>query len=162
MKSSTALTLVVVILVAGALGVWLGLGLGKQGMPWHRPLTVGVVNTNRIIAENPKYIELNIALQQERADFYAQIPRDVRTMSATERKGLEQKLNKDAAERSSKFDKLYRDFMKNLQSEIKENTAQLARERGIDMVIIDTPNFPTVLYSSGDNITTDILIQIKP
>ncbi len=124
-------------------------------------MTVGVVNTARIVQENPKYLDLNVLLMQERDAVYSQIPANVQQLSDAEKRQLQEKLAKEASERSGRFDNLVREFMQKLQSDIQESAGEVARAKGIDMVIIDTPYHPTVLYNSGENITTDILLKMR-
>ncbi|MBQ7503561.1 hypothetical protein IJT93_12770 [bacterium] len=133
------------------------LGAGGCG---HKTLKVATVNTERIIAENPKYMELKVVLADERKQLYSQIPTDVRKMSGAEKKALQEKLQKEAAERSKKFDKLYRDSISKLQEDIKGNAEAVCSDKKIDLVVVDTMNYPVVLYSSGDNITLDILLKM--
>ena len=140
-----------------------GLGLaGLVGCSGSGPqMKVGIVNTARIVQENPKYLDLNVLLMQERNAVYSQIPSNVRELSDSAKRKLQEKLAKEAAERSGQFDKLVRDFMQKLQGDIQDSAGEVARDKGIDMVIIDTPYYPTVLYSSGENITTDILLKMR-
>lgn len=146
--------------------VWAGLTVALMlsccsGCSLERHLTVGMVDTDRIVRENPQYMELNVLLMNEREAVYSQIPRDARNLPKDERESLKKKITKDANERSQRFDKLYRDFMKKLQTDIKSHAEAVAHDKGIDMVIINTPSYPTVLYCSGDSITTDILLKMK-
>lgn len=76
------------------------------------------------------------------------------------KKALQEKLAKDAAERSSKFDKLYNESMKGLREDIKNQAAEVAKDKDIDLVVVNTVNYPVVLYTSGDNITLDILLKM--
>lgn len=124
-------------------------------------MKVGIVNTARIVRENPKYLDLNVLLIQEQQAVYSQIPTNVQALSDQEKRQLQEKLSKEANERSTRFDKLVREFMQKLQGDIQESAGQVAQAKGIDMVIIDTPYYPTVLYSSGENITTDILLKMR-
>ncbi len=133
--------------------------LGGSGCA-QRTLKVGVVNTERIIRENPKYMELNVILSDERSKVYSQIPDNVSSMSAAQKKALQEKLAKDAAERSSKFDKLYNESMQGLREDIKAQASEVAKDKGIDLVVVNTVNYPVVLYTSGDNITLDILLKM--
>ncbi|MGM9998219.1 MAG: OmpH family outer membrane protein [Candidatus Bruticola sp.] len=125
-----------------------------------RSLKVGVVNTERIIRENPKYMELNVILSDERSKFFSQIPNNVSSMSGAQKKALQEKLAKEAAERSSKFDKLYNESMKSLREDIKNQASEVAKDKNIDLVVVNTINYPVVLYTSGDNITLDILLKM--
>lgn len=126
-----------------------------------RSLHVGTVNAEKIISENPKYMELRVVLSDERQKLYSQIPKNVSSMSGTEKKALQEKLAKDAAERSDKFSKLYRESMAKLQEDIKSHASEVAKDKNLDIVVVNTMmNYPVVLYSSGENITLDILLKM--
>lgn len=124
-------------------------------------MKVGFVNTARIVQENPKYLELNVLLVQEREAVRAQIPQNVRELSTGEKQQLQQRLAKEASERSSRFDNLVRDFMQKLQADIKESATEVAQAKNLDVVIINTPYFPTIHYTSGEDITTDIMLKMN-
>lgn len=125
-----------------------------------RSLKVGVVDTERIIRENPKYMELSVILADERKALFSQIPRNVRSMSGAERKALKEKIAKDAMERSSKFDKVYRDRMSKLLEDLKAQAAEVASDKDIDLVVVNTMNYPVVLNNPGNDITLDILLKM--
>lgn len=148
-------------LAAAAAAAVLGLaglvGCGAKGPQ----MKVGVVNTARIVEQNPRYLNLNMVWVEEKNAVYSQIPQDIGTRSDAEKRALQEKLTKEAGERSAKFDKLVRDFMKQMQTDIQDSAAQVAKAKGIDMIIIDTPYYPTVLYNGGENVTTDILLRMK-
>ena len=132
-------------LFGSCVGVVLGMALLlMSGGCEQRSLRVGVVDTERIVRENPKFMELNVVLSDERSKLYSQIPRGVLSMTGDQKKALQEKLAKDAAERSSKFDKLYRESM----------------DKGIDLGVVNTMNYPAVLYTSGENVTLDILLKM--
>lgn len=125
-----------------------------------RALTVGTVDTEQIIRENPKYMEMSVMFSDERSQLFSQIPSNVRSLSGAERKALQERIAKEAAERSSRFDKLYRETMAQLQKDIQAQAAEVAREKNLDLVVINTMRYPVVLYSAGDNITLDILLKM--
>ncbi len=146
-------------LILGGLG--LGLAVSMTACSWQRSMRVAVVDTDRIVRENPKYMELNVLLAQERDAVIDQVPENVRSLSKEQKQELRKKLAKDATERSDKFSKMYMDFLKKLTEDIRGSAKEIAQDRHIDLVIVDSPSNPTVLYSAGENITTDILLKLK-
>ena len=50
--------------------------------------------------------------------------------------------------------------MAQLQKDIQAQAAEVAREKNLDLVVINTMRYPVVLYSAGDNITLDILLKM--
>lgn len=146
-------------LAVGAVG--LGLILGMSGCSLQRGMKVGVVDTDRVVRENPKYMELNVMLAGERQAVMQQVPSNFRSMSVSQRQEVRKKLAKDAKERSDKFSKKYMEFLNNLTEDIRGAAKSVAKDRHYDLIIVDSPSNPTVLYNSGDNITTDILLKLK-
>lgn len=141
--------------------VGLGLVLGISGCSTQRTMKVGLVDTDRIIRENPKYMELNVILAGERDAVRMQIPENFGKMDEKQRQEVRKKLVKDAQERSDKFSKKYMEFLNKLTEDIRGSAKAIADDRHFDMIIVDSPSNPTVLYNSGDNITTDILLKLK-
>ncbi len=131
------------------------------GCTMQKQLKVGIVDTDRIVSSNPEYMELNMVLMKEREELYSQIPRNASSLSADEQNKLREKVSKEASERSQKFDKLYRDFIKKMRNDVQEAAKQVADQKGIDMVVINSPRVQTAYYYYGENITTDILLKQK-
>jgi hypothetical protein len=50
--------------------------------------------------------------------------------------------------------------MKKLQEEIQVQAGEVAKDKGIDLVVVNTMNYPAVLYTSGENVTLDILLKM--
>lgn len=146
--------LAAVCLITGSLFLGTGCTMQKQ-------LKVGLVDTERIVSSNPEYMELNMILMKEREELFSQIPRNASALSADEQNKLREKVSKEANERSQKFDKLYRDFIKKMRTDVQEAAKEVADQKGIDLVVINTPRVQTAYYYYGENITTDILLKQK-
>ncbi|MDO5295474.1 MAG: OmpH family outer membrane protein [bacterium] len=141
--------------------VSLGLILGVNGCSWQRGIKVGVVDTDRIIRESPKYMELKVMQAGEQQAWMQQIPSNLKSMSVSQRQEVRKKLAKDYKERSDKFSKKSQEFLNQLTEDIRGAAKSVAKDRHYDLIIVDSPSNPTVLYNSGDNITTDILLKFK-
>ena len=148
-------------LALATLLVGVGLVVTMSGCQAQRQLKVGLVDTDRIVRESPRYMELNVMLANERQAFREQLPNNTNNMSDSQINELRQKLAKDAQARSDKFSKQYMDFIKKLTEDIRGAAKTVAEERDFDLVIVDSPNTPTVLYNSGENLTTDILLKLN-
>ncbi|HXE72151.1 MAG TPA: OmpH family outer membrane protein [Candidatus Nitrosotenuis sp.] len=119
-------------------------------------LKVAVVDTSRIVAELPEYRDLNLSFLKDTGSFYLELPRG-RSMSEEERTRLRALAN----EKSAKWEKLIRQFMEKAHAQILTATAEVAREKGIDMVLVDTNYVRGVQYSAGENITTDVILHLR-
>lgn len=146
-------------LVIGAAS--LGLVLGMSGCSWQRGIKVGMVDTDRIVRENPKYMELKVMQAGEIQALRQQVPSNLRSMSVSQRQEVRKKLFKDAQEREDKFSKKYMEFLNKLTEDIRGAAHSVAKDRSYDLIIVNSPSERTVLYISGDDITTDILLKLK-
>ena len=142
-------------------GICLALVGGLSGCVGQRGIKVGVVDTDRIVRENNKYMELNVMLAQEREAVIMQVPENFASLSESQKQEVRKKIGKDANERSDKFNKAYMEFLNKLTDDIRDSAKDVAQNRDIDLVIVDSPSNPTVLYNAGENITTDILLKVK-
>lgn len=144
----------VVLLVLALLSGGLAAGCGTVRK---RALSVGVIDTSRIVSELPEYRDLNIDWLQERSDFFDQLPRDPRTLTPKQWEAIQ----KQAQERSARFDKLVRAFVEKAFDRISAATAEVAQAKDIDLVVINTPYYPSVRHYVGENLTTDILLKLR-
>lgn len=144
-----------------AVAVGAGLIAGVSGCQAQRQLKVGLVDTDRIVRESPKYMELKVMLADERQQFLGQFPNDTKNMTDSQISELRKKLGKDYKDRSDKLSKQYLSFLKKLTEDIRGAAESVAADRSFDLIIVDSPTTPTVHYNSGENLTTDILLKLN-
>lgn len=141
-------------LIAAALLGLVAVGCG-QSQP--RKMTVGVVNTERVVQELPEFREMNLDWAADTGGFLSSIPSTQADMNKKKAEELNQRIARSSEVWKARSSKFYQDAW----GRITNASAVVAKQRGLDMVVIDTVHMPSVQYTSGENITTDILIQLS-
>lgn len=141
------------LLTASLLGLFV-VGCGPSTPP---KMTVGVVDTERVVSEMPEFREMNLTWAADTGGFLSSIPTSQEDMS----KQKAEEINKRIASSSKIWQARSSKFYQEAWSRISKAGEEVARQRGLDMVVIDTRHMPSVQYFSGDNITTDILLQLN-
>ncbi|MCE7871980.1 OmpH family outer membrane protein [bacterium CPR1] len=126
-----------------------------QGEP--RKLTVGVVNTERVVSEMPEFRDINLSWAAETGSFLSSIPKSKEELDQRKLKELNDRIQHASKSWQARSSKFYEDAYRRITSA----SEQVARERGLDIVVIDTMHLPAVQYTSGENVTTDILIKLN-
>lgn len=121
-----------------------------------RKMTVGVVDTERVVAEMPEFREMNLTWAADTGSFLSSIPRSRDELDKKKYQELNDRIAASSKVWQARSSKFYQDAW----SRISSAGAVVAKERGLDMIVIDTQHLPAVQYSSGENVTTDILIQL--
>ncbi|MEW6278194.1 MAG: hypothetical protein AB1758_06200 [Candidatus Eremiobacterota bacterium] len=147
MKRLTLLSAVLAVVLSGC-------GQEKQGPA----VKAGVVDTVRILNEMPEYRDLNLDWVRQTGEFYDSLPRDRQQLK--DPKQLDA-VRSDLRSRSETWQKRSDDFFRETYDRIKAASEEVAREKGLDLVVVDTPYVPAVQYSAGDNITTDVLLRLN-
>ncbi|GMU53510.1 MAG: hypothetical protein AMXMBFR33_26560 [Candidatus Xenobia bacterium] len=145
MSMTRAVLLSLVLLVVGC----------GQGEP--RKLKVGVVNTERVVSEMPEFRDMNLSWAAETGSFLSSIPQSREEFDKRKLKDLNDRIQRASKSWQARSSKFYEDAYRR----ITQASEQVARERGLDVVVIDTMHLPAVQYTSGENVTTDILIKLN-
>ncbi len=145
MSLARAILLSLVLLVAGC------------GQSEPRKLKVGVVNTERVVSEMPEFRDMNLSWAAETGSFLSSIPKSREEYDKQKLKDLNDRIQRASKSWQARSSKFYEDAYRR----ITEASKQVASERGLDVVVIDTLHLPAVQYTSGENVTTDILIKLS-
>jgi Skp family chaperone for outer membrane proteins len=122
-----------------------------------RKLRVGVIDTTRILQEMPQYKDLQAQIQSDKSSFLANLPDPNKKISPQEAA----KVQEEAASKQRDWEKLVMDLMKTSVQKITETTAEVARQRDLDMVVINTPATNVVYYYAGQDVTLDVLLKLQ-
>lgn len=147
MKHTSKLILLLAALACGC-------GGAKAG---EEKLRVGRLDTKRILAEMPKYKDLQSSLVQEQAEFQRSLPGPNEKVSEARVKSL----RADAQRRRDSYEKRVNDVVQEAISEIRDKASQVAAEKNLDIVVVDTPPDSAIRYSSGQDVTIDVLVKMK-
>ena len=142
-----------VLLVAG-LSLACGCGGGEAG---DGKMRVGVLDTTRILAEMPKYKDLQSNLAREQREFQSKLPQPGADVSEAEVKHIQE----EAAKKRSEFQARVNQTIQGAIKDIKELTTQVAEEKHLDLVVVSTPFNPSVHYNGGQDVTIDVLLKLQ-
>lgn len=117
-------------------------------------LRVGLINTSRILEEMPKYRDLRNNLAQERGSFMASLPENPS-------KEEFDRVQKDAAKKQKDWEKRVMDTVQQSVKEISALTADVAKQKDLDLVVISTPYTNSIYYHAGQDITIDVLLKLQ-
>lgn len=145
MTMARAILLSLVLLIAGC------------GQSEPRRLKVGVVNTERVVSEMPEFRDMNLSWAAETGSFLSSIPQSREEFDKRKLKDLNDRIQRASKSWQARSSKFYEDAYRR----ITQASEQVARERGLDVVVIDTMHLPAVQFTSGENVTTDILIKLN-
>jgi len=120
-------------------------------------LRIGIVDMDRVIMELPKYHELSDRYLQERAQMFREIGNDPDAM----KKFLADEKKKEEIEHSvQKWDDERRKFLDQANDDLREAASQVARDKGIDIVLVNAPWHPVYQRMAVD-ITTDVIFVLR-
>ena len=121
-------------------------------------LRVGKIDTTRILADMPQYKELQSAMVKDKAAYYDSMPKmDPKKIS---KEGWDQ-LRVKAQAKQGEWQKKISDMMKESIKQITDQTAEIAKQRNLDMVVVDTPYSHTIQYIDGPDVSTDVILKLK-
>jgi len=142
------------ILLVAAAGLAGGCGGGNAG---DGKMRVGVLDTTRILAEMPKYKDLQSNLAREQRDFQSKLPQAGADVSEAEVKQIQA----EAAKKRSEFQTRVNSTIQTAIKDIKDLTTQVAEEKHLDLVVVSTPFNNSVHYNGGQDVTIDVLLKLK-
>ncbi len=65
------------------------------------------------------------------------------------------------AKNSEEWQKRMDSFMEDSIARVEKETIAIARERGLDLVVVDNPLTKTVRYHGGEDISLDVLLRLQ-
>ena len=137
-----------------ATGLASGCGGGGAG---DGKMRVGVLDTTRILAEMPKYKDLQSSLAREQRDFMSKLPQPGADVSDAEKKQIQAEADKKRSEFQTRVNSTIQTAIK----DIKDLTTQVAEEKHLDLVVVSTPFNNSVHYNGGQDVTIDVLLKLK-
>ncbi|MEW6278193.1 MAG: hypothetical protein AB1758_06195 [Candidatus Eremiobacterota bacterium] len=128
-------------------------GCGKQ-----KAMTIGTVDTVALVQSDPDYQKMAVDYLKERASVQEKTQKLVRTAPQSEatRKTIEN-LNKELDKKW--FEKTQKFLDARFQG-IQGAAEAICKEKDIDLVLVDTSNYPTVEYGAV-NITQDVELKLQ-
>ncbi len=117
-------------------------------------LKVATVDIMRVMEERPETVAIRLDWASQRGDTAMKIS-NVKSEEEAET------LRKQIEKRSADWQKRVDAFMEDSIKKVEKSTAEIARERGLDIVVVDNPLTRTVKYRDGEDITLDVSVKIQ-
>lgn len=145
-------TVVATLVLAAALVAGCGGGSSKGGA-----LRVGILNTARIVENDPAYKSLQLNIMSEKSSFLEGLPQNPEELTKEQRG----KFQEDSQKKQAEWQKKVMAFIQQSVKQITSITAEVAKQRDLDMVVINTPFTNAVHYTSGQDITLDVMLKLN-
>jgi hypothetical protein len=117
-------------------------------------LRLGTVDVMRVMEEKPETAQIRLDWAAQAGDTYARLG-DVKDKAEYDK--LQQEIKKSNQEWQKRMDA----FMEKSIAQVEVEAEKLAREKGIDLVVVDNPMTKTLRYHNGEDLTTDILLRLQ-
>ena len=117
-------------------------------------LRLGTVDVMRVMEEKPETVQIKLDWATQAGTTYNQL---VNAKDKVEYSALQ----KQIATQNLAWQKRMDEFMKKSVAEVEVQAEKLAREKGIDIVLVDNSLTKTLKYSDGEDLTTEILIRLQ-
>ncbi len=145
-------TVLTSLVLAAALVAGCGGGPQKGGT-----IRVGILNTARIVENDPAYKSLQLNIMSEKTSFLEGLPENPEELTVDQRG----KFRQDSQKKQAEWQKKVMAFIQQSVKQITSITAEVAKQRDLDMVVINTPFTNAVHYTSGQDITLDVMLKLN-
>jgi len=150
------------VLKSGLVAVALGSLLLTGCQPAKTKIAVGKVDTAELLKDDPDYQSLSIDYLKEQTDARKEIVKKLEAAQGNEAKM--EALQKEWMEKQQSFNKKWEtktvDFLKSRHESIRDTAAKIAERKNIDMVIVDSAEYPTVEWG-GVDMTKDMALALS-
>jgi len=106
----------------------------------------------------PQYRDLQSAMVKDKAAYYDSLPK---TDPKKIRKEQWDQMRVNAQAKEGEWKKKINDMMQTSIKQITEQTSDVAKQRNLDMVVVDTPYSHTIQYIDGPDVSTDVILKLK-
>ena len=138
----------------GLLGVVLaGCNSGQDGKA-SALMKVGTVDVMRVMEERPETMDIRLEWANQAGNTYLEI-------SQVQDQAQAETLQKEIAKRSEIWQRRMDDFMEESVNLIESETQKVAKEKGLDMVVVQNPLTKTVRYTDGEDLTLDVSLELQ-
>lgn len=117
-------------------------------------LKVGVVDTARVVNAVPGATDMRLDWMKDASALY------LRSLSSRSQPQWTS-LHRDAQQSSAEWEKQMHKFVDSVVKSIRADSAEVAREKGLDIVIVQSPYLNPIKYYSGEDITLDVILKMK-
>ncbi len=125
------------------------------GCQKERKLRVGLVDTVRIIESDRNASGLRLEWTAKANEVYLALTK------VKDKKEFE-RIRSQITSNSEEWREMTHAFMTETVSAVEKQTAEVAQEKGIDMVVAGNRYISTIQYFNDEDITLDVLIKMSP
>ena len=118
-----------------------------------RPLKVGVLDTVRALESQPEVAGF-------RMDWARQVGESYLALQKVDNQNYDA-LSKNVVERNEEWRKEVNDFLNKSVDVVRAQAVEVAEEKGLDIVVLDTNFMNSVQYYNGEDITLDVILKMK-
>lgn len=142
-----------VLLSLGALLAILAGGCTQQsGEP--AKLKVGTVDIMRVMEERPETSDIRLEWANQAGETYLEISK-IKDQSEA------MALQKEIEKRSEAWQKRMDTFVEESVNLVQQETTKIAKEKGLDIVLVDNPLTKTIRYREGEDLTLDVSLELQ-
>ena len=117
-------------------------------------MKVGTVDVMRIMEERPETMDIRLEWANQAGNTYLEI-------SQVQDQAQAEALKKEIAKRSEAWQKRMDEFMEESIQLVESETQKVAKEKGLDMVVVQNPLTKTVRYTDGEDLTLDVSLELQ-
>lgn len=132
----------------------LATGCGPDSSSEPSKLKVGTVDIMRAMEERPETVQIRLEWAAQAGSTYLE-------MSGVANKEQYAALKAQVDQRSAAWQKRMVDFMNDSIKQIDKSASTVAKERGLDIVLVDNAMTKPVKFTEGDDITLDVMVEMQ-
>lgn len=125
-------------------------------------MSVGKVDTAVLLQDDPEYQNMSISFMKERTDLRQSSVKKMEAAKGDEAKvkALQSELRTTIEEFDGKWQKKTEDFLRTRHESIQATAEGIAKRKKIDIVVIDSKEYPTVEWG-GVDMTKDMQLAMS-
>lgn len=117
-------------------------------------MKVGTVDVMRVVEERPETRKIKLDWATQAGDTKVRL-------SNVANEAEYQAVQKEIAVQNEAWQQRMNEFMEESIKVMESEVEALAQEQKLDIVVVNNPLTNTVLYSNGEDVTTDVLIRLQ-
>lgn len=117
-------------------------------------LKVGTVDVMRVMEGRPETADIKLEWANQAGETYLQI-------SSVKDQAEAMALQKEIEKRSDAWQTRMDEFVQESIDLVQQETAVIAKEKGLDIVLADNPLTKTIRYREGEDLTLDVSLELQ-
>lgn len=129
-------------------------GCGSTEVSKDSELSIGTVDVMRVMEERPETVQIKLEWAAQAGSTYLEM---TELTNQDEQAALQSKVARSSEQWRQRMAKFVADSVK----EVEAAGAAVAKERNLDIVLVDNPLTRPIKYLEGDDITLDVMLKIQ-